>query len=90
MKRIPSLVLISFLFLNAGNESSKIAQNKNTDTSTTTVAKSDTQINFVYDPAIDPLIAGAAFTKKACRHFRQKMFELTLKPGSFVANAFSS
>jgi quercetin dioxygenase-like cupin family protein len=81
MKRIPSLVLISFLFLNACNESSRTAENKNTDTSTTTVAKNDTSFNPVYDPAIDPLLVGAAFTKKLADTLGIKMFELTLKPG---------
>jgi quercetin dioxygenase-like cupin family protein len=78
---IPGFVLISFLFMNACNESSRPAENKNTDTSITTAAKSDTPTGFVYDPAIDLLIVGAAFTKMLSDTLGIKMFEVTLNPG---------
>ena len=76
---IPGFVLISFLFLYGCNESPKTADNTNTDTSA--LAKNDASIGPVYDPGIDALIVGAAFTKKLADTLGIKIVELTLKPG---------
>ncbi|MGZ5191649.1 MAG: hypothetical protein ACXWCZ_11585, partial [Flavisolibacter sp.] len=78
---IPLFVLVSFFFMNACNDTSSTAENKNTDTSATTVAKSDTAIGPIYDAAIDGSIVGAAFTKMIHDSLGIKMFEVTLKPG---------
>ena len=77
---IPFFVLISFFFMNACKDTSRTAENKNTDTSTT-VAKSDTPNGPIYDAAIDGSIVGAAFTKMIHDSLGIKMFEVTLKPG---------
>jgi quercetin dioxygenase-like cupin family protein len=76
---ITVFVLTSFLFLDGCNESPKTADNTNTDTSA--LAKNDAPIGPVYDPAIDALIVGAAFTKKLADTLGIKIVELTLKPG---------
>jgi quercetin dioxygenase-like cupin family protein len=76
---IPGFVLISFLFLHGCKESPKTADNSNTDTSA--LAKNDAAIGPVYDPAIDALIVGAAFTKKLADSLGLQIIELTLKPG---------
>lgn len=53
---------------------------------TTIVAtSSDTSSTPAYDPAMDPLIVGAVFSKKLGDTLNMKMFEVTLKPGDSVA-----
>ena len=76
---LQGLVLISFLFLSRCNESPKTADNTHTDTSA--LAKKDAAIGPVYDPVIDALIVGAAFTKKLADSLGLQIIELTLKPG---------
>jgi quercetin dioxygenase-like cupin family protein len=73
-------VLVSFFFIHSCNEASRTAENKNTDTSTTTVGKSNT-IGPLYDASIDHSIVGAAFTKIIHDSLGIKMSEVTLKPG---------
>ena len=52
---------------------------------TLAVTNSDTSSMPAYDPAMDPLIVGAAFSKKLGDTLNMKMFEVTLKPGDRVA-----
>ena len=75
---IAGFVLISF-FLAGCNESPKTGDDTNTDTSA--LAKNDTPVGPVYDPAIDALIVGSAFTKKVADTLGIQIVELTLKPG---------
>ena len=78
---IPFFVLISFLFMTACNESTNTAEKKDADTSTATVTRNDTTTMPAYDPAMDPLTVGAAFSKKLHDSLGIKIFEATLKPG---------
>jgi mannose-6-phosphate isomerase-like protein (cupin superfamily) len=77
-------VLISVLFAIGCNESPTTAEKNNVDT-TSAVTKSDSSTMPVYDPAMDPLTVGAAFSKKLGDTLNMKMFEVTLKPGDSVA-----
>jgi hypothetical protein len=56
------VVSISFLFLVSCNESPKAVDETKTDSSA--VAKDDVPAGPVYDPAMDPMVTAAAFTKK--------------------------
>jgi hypothetical protein len=77
-------MLITSLFLVSCNQSATTSEKNNIDT-TSTVANKDTSSEFVYDPAMDPLIVGAAFSKKLGDTLNMKMFEVTVKPGDSVA-----
>lgn len=76
--------LISVLFLISCNPSATNSETDNKDT-TSNVTKKDASSEFVYDPAMDPLTVGAAFSKKLGDTLNMKMFEVTIKPGDSVA-----
>jgi hypothetical protein len=75
--------VISFSFLISCNQSETMSE-KDMDT-ISTVSKNDTSSMPAYDPAMDPLTVGAAFSKKLGDTLNMKMFEVTLKPGDSVA-----
>jgi quercetin dioxygenase-like cupin family protein len=77
-------VLISGLFLIGCNESATTSEKNDTDT-TSFVTNSDTSSMPAYDPAMDPLTVGAAFSKKLGDTLNTKMYVATLKPGDSVA-----
>lgn len=52
---------------------------------TSAFTNSDTSSMPAYDPAMDPLIVGAAFSKKLSDTLNMKMFEVTIKPGDSMA-----
>lgn len=79
-----NLVLITILLLISCNQSATTSEENNMDT-TSTVTNEDTASGFVYDPAMDPLTVGAAFSKKLGDTLNMKMFEVTIKPGDSVA-----
>lgn len=76
--------LISILFLFSCNQSTTTSAKNDMDT-TSTVTGKDTSSEFVYNPAMDPLTVGAAFSKKLGDTLNMKMFEVTIKPGDSVA-----
>lgn len=75
-------VLISVLFLMGCNEPATTSEKKDMDTSST-VTNSDTVP--AYDPAMEPLTVGAAFSKKLHDTLNIKMYEFTIKPGDSAA-----
>src|SRR4030095_6582955 len=76
---IQPVVLISFLFLVSCKESPKAVDETKTDSSA--VAKDDGPAGPVYDPAMDPMITAAAFTKKLADSLGIRIYETTFKPG---------
>ncbi len=76
--------LISILFLAGCNESATTSEKKDTDT-TSVITHSDTSSMPSYDPAMEPLTVGAAFSKKLGDTLNIKMYEFTLKPGDSAA-----
>ena len=81
---ISLFVLISVLFLIGCKESATTSEKNDTDT-TAAVTTSDTSSMPVYDPAMEPLTVGAAFSKKLGDTLNIKMYEFTLKPGDSAA-----
>ena len=81
---IQFFVLISMLFLISCNQSATTSNENDKDT-TAVATSSDTSSMPAYDPAMDPLTVGAAFSKKLGDTLNMKMFEVTLKPGDSVA-----
>ncbi|MEO7046900.1 MAG: hypothetical protein ABI091_16475 [Ferruginibacter sp.] len=77
-------VLISVLFLISCNQSPTTSDKNKMDT-TALATNSDTPSIPAYNPAMDPLTVGAAFSKKLGDTLNMKMFEVTLKPGDSVA-----
>ena len=77
-------VLILVLFLTSCNQSATTSEKNDMDT-TAVVTNSDTSTMPAYDPAMDPLTVGAAFSKKLGDTLNIKMFEVTIKPGDSVA-----
>jgi quercetin dioxygenase-like cupin family protein len=77
-------VLISVLFLTNCNETPTTSQKKDINT-TAPVTNIDTSAMFVYDPAMEPLTVGAAFSKKLGDTLNIKMYEIELKPGDSAA-----
>ncbi len=77
-------VLISVLFLISCNQSATISDKNDMDT-TAVATNNDTSSMPAYDPAMDPLTVGAAFSNKFGDTLNMKMFEVTLKPGDSVA-----
>jgi quercetin dioxygenase-like cupin family protein len=77
-------VLISVLFLFGCNEPATTSEKNDIDTSAT-VANSDISSMPAYDPAMEPLTVGAAFSKKLGDTLNIKMYEFTLKPGDSAA-----
>ena len=59
-----SISVFLLLMVGACNQPSNSAKEKNNDTSITTVVKNDSTALPVYDPALDPSIVCAAFSKK--------------------------
>ena len=84
IKNSISFVLISVLFLIGCDQSSTTSEKNDKDT-TAVVTNSDTSVMPTYDPAMDPLTVGAAFSKKLGDTLNIKMFEVTLKPGDSVS-----
>ena len=70
---------ISFLFMTSCKETPKSAGETNTDT--TAVPKDNAPTGPVYDPAMDPMITAAAFTKKLADTLGIRIYEGTFKPG---------
>lgn len=81
---INHLVLISVLFLISCNQSATTSKKNNVDTTSISTSK-ETLPEFTYDPAMDPLTVGAAFSKKLGDTLNMKMFEVTIRPGDSVA-----
>ena len=77
-------VLISVLFLTSCNETATTAEKKDKDT-TPTVTNSVTSSQPEYDPAMEPLTVGAAFSNKLADTLGIKLYEFTLKPGDSAA-----
>jgi hypothetical protein len=73
-------VFISVLFLSACNGSTTTSQKNDMDTAAV-VTNSETSAMPAYDPAMDPLTVGAAFSKKLGDTLNIKMYEFTVKPG---------
>ncbi len=73
-------VLVSVLFLIGCNESETTSKKNDMDT-TSTVANSDTSSMPAYDPAMEPLIVGAEFSKKLGDTLNIKMYVATMEPG---------
>lgn len=78
------LMLISVLFLISCNQPETTTEKNNIDTTSSATTK-DTASGFVYDPAMDPLTVGAAFSTKLGDTLNMKMFEVSIKPGDSVA-----
>ena len=76
--------VILFSFLIRCNQSATTSEKNDMDT-ISKVSKNDTSSMPAYDPAMDPLTVGAAFSKKLGDTLNMKMFEVTLKPGDSVA-----
>ncbi|RNI39995.1 hypothetical protein EFY79_01455 [Hanamia caeni] len=72
--------VIFFSFLISCNQSATTSENNNGDT-TSAVTVSDTSSMPAYDPAMEPLIVGAKFSKKLADTLGIKMYEFTAKPG---------
>ena len=66
------------------NQSATTSEKNDKDT-TTVIANSDASAMPAYDPAMDPLVVGAAFSKKLGDTLNMKMFEASIKPGDSVA-----
>ena len=77
-------VLISILFVIGCNEPPTTSEKNEMDT-TSVVTDSGTSSMPVYDPAMEPLTVGAAFSKKLHDTLNIKMYEFTLKPGDSAA-----
>jgi len=73
-------VLISVLFLISCNQSTTSSEKNDKDT-TSVVTNSDTSSTPAYDPAMEPLMVGAKFSKKLGDTLNIKMYEFTVKPG---------
>ncbi|MFT3704984.1 MAG: cupin domain-containing protein [Agriterribacter sp.] len=88
MKQIKMVVcffaMLLFLFLASCNQTAVTSESKGSDT-TPAVSKKDTSSMPMYDAAMDPLIVGAAFSKKLGDTLGMKMFEVAIKPGDSVA-----
>lgn len=80
---IYSFAFISILLLAACNNAATTSE-KNNDT-IATVANTDTSSMPEYDPAMDPLTVGAAFSKKLGDTLNMKLYEVAIKPGDSVA-----
>lgn len=78
-------VFISVAFLMRCNQPGNTVGSSDMDT-TVMNTNTDAPLGFVYNPAMDPLIVGAAFSKVLGDTLNMKMFEVTLKPGDSVAN----
>jgi len=79
-----SFLTISILHLLSCSESPDKTGKNDNDTAAV-VTNKDTFTMPAYDPAMDPLVVGAAFSKKLGDTLNMKMFEVTLKPGDSVA-----
>jgi quercetin dioxygenase-like cupin family protein len=77
-------VLISVLLLIGCNEPATTSE-KNVRDTAPVVTNSDTSSIPGYDPAMEPLTVGAAFSKKLGDTLNIKMYEFTLKPGDSAA-----
>ena len=77
-------LFISILFL-AGCQEAETTAEKNEVNTTTAVANNDNNSMPAYDPALEPLTVGAAFSKKLHDTLNVKMYEFTLKPGDSAA-----
>ena len=77
-------VLISVFFLIDYNDPVTTSEGNEKET-TSVVTNSDTSSMPAYDPAMEPLTVGAAFSKKIGDTLNIKMYEFTLKPGDSAA-----
>ena len=77
-------VLISVLFLTGCNGPATTSEKNEKDTASI-VTNSDTSSMPAYDPAMDALTVGAAFSKKLHDTLNMKIYEFTLKPGDSAA-----
>jgi len=76
-----SISVFLLLMVGACNQPSNSAEEKNNDTSITTVVKNDSTALPVYDPALDPSIVCAAFSKKLDDSLGINIYEVSYKPG---------
>jgi len=76
--------VISAILLFGCSEAPTTSEKKDSDT-TSAITKVDRSTMPSYDPAMDPLTAGAAFSKKLYDTLNMKIFEVTLKPGDSIA-----
>lgn len=79
---INMIVLIYALIITSCNQTATHSEKNNTDSSAISM---DSMPGFTYDPAMDPLIVGAAFSTKLGDTLNMKMFEVTVKPGDSIA-----
>ena len=77
-------VLISVLCMIGCNEPATTSEKSDNDT-TQVVTNSEASSLPDYDPAMEPLTVGAAFSKKIHDTLNIKMYEYTLKPGDSAA-----
>ena len=79
-----SFLIISVLLLLSCSESANKTEKNDKDT-TAVVTNEDTSAMSAYDPAMDPLVVGAAFSEKLDDTLNMKMYVVTLKPGDSIA-----
>jgi len=84
-KIIMTVGVLAFLVVtSACGDAAKTDETQKADSSATTTSKKETPSTFVYNASLDPLIAGAAFSKKISDTLGFKMFEVTLKHGDSI------
>jgi hypothetical protein len=84
MQRLfPLFYLFVFFVLFGCNEPENTSAEETDDTVSSTSGMDSSQ--FRYDPALEPLTVGAAFSKKLADTLGIKMYEFTIKPGDSVA-----
>jgi quercetin dioxygenase-like cupin family protein len=81
---ISVFLLISIFMVASCDQPLNSTEEKYNDSSTATVVKNDTTPLPVYNPALDPSLIGAAFSKKLDDSLGINIYEVTLKPGDSI------
>jgi uncharacterized RmlC-like cupin family protein len=79
------LIFATILFFVSCKDSQTPSENNIVNTATPTTTNNNNSQIPAYDPALDPLKVGAAFTKLLHDTLNIKMYEFTIKPGDSAA-----